>query len=95
MAFYDFPSADNPADRLDLLRSQRHLLFTLYEEITAARRNLVVLDPSEFWNSASQCAFQLCLADVMVDLDLVLHYLDEARDSVRAQIQFAEAMCRA
>jgi hypothetical protein len=95
MAFYDFPLAENSADRLDLLRSQQHLISTLYQEITAARRNLMLLEPSEFWNSASQWAFQLCLADVMADLDFVLHYLDEARDSVRAQIQFAEAMCRA
>lgn len=95
MAFYDFPAAENPADRLDLLQSQRYLLFTLYEEITAARRRMVVLEPSEFWNSMSQRAFQLCLADVMADLDLVLHDLDEARDSVCAQIQFAEALCRA
>ena len=95
MAFYDFPPAENPADRLDMLRSQRRLLVTLYEEITAARRRMVVLDPSEFWNAPSQSAFQLCVADVMVDLDLVLHYLNEALDSVRAQIQCAQGMCRA
>lgn len=92
MGFYDLPPAENPADRLDMLRSQRHLLFMLSEEISAARRRMVVLDPSEFWSSESQRAFQLCLEDVLTDVDHVLHYLDEARDSVRAQIRVAEGI---
>lgn len=94
MGFFDFPSTENAADRLHTLRSQRHLLLTLYEEISAARRAMVATDRDEFWNSLSRCAFQLCLADVVVDLDLVLRSLDEARDSLRAHIQIAEALCR-
>lgn len=94
MGFYDYPPAENAADRLDTLRSQRLLILALYEEISAARRTMVARDPDEFWNSPSQCAFALCLADVVMDLDLVLRYVDEALASVRAQIECAHAMCR-
>ncbi|MBG6212631.1 MAG: hypothetical protein LH475_06210 [Cryobacterium sp.] len=83
------------ADRLAMLRSQRNLLFTLCAEITAMRRHLIALDPSEFWSSKSQRAYSRCVAEMVQDLGVVLHDLQEALASVRGQIQLEEHLCQA
>ena len=82
-------------ERLVMLRTQRNLLFTLHAEITAGRRHLGMLDPSEAWSSRSQREYSFRVAEMLADLDVVLHYLDDALASVRNHIHEEERMCLA
>ena len=89
------PYGQDRAERLAMLRTQRNLLLTLCAEITVMRRRLADLDPNESWTSQSQRAYLLCVTDVVEQVDLVLHYLNEALHTVRMQIYDAEILCRA
>ncbi|MDJ0339793.1 hypothetical protein [Cryobacterium sp. PH31-O1] len=81
-------------ERLAMLRTQRNLLFTLHAEITASRRNLGLLDPSAAWSSRSQREYSHRVAEMLGDLDVVLHFLDEALATARNHIHEEEQMCR-
>ena len=83
------------SERLAMLRTQRNLLFTLHAEITAGRRHLGMLDPSEVWSSRSQREYSFRVAEMLADLDVVLHYLDDALASVRSHVHEEERMCLA
>jgi hypothetical protein len=83
------------SERLAMLRTQRDLLFALYADITAGRRHLSMLDPSDVWSSRSQREYSCRVAEMLGDVDVVLHYLDEALASVRSHIYEEEQMCRA
>lgn len=89
------PYVQDRAERLAMLRTQRNLLLNLCAEITAMRRRLADLDPRGSWTSQSQRAYLLCVTDVVEQVDLVLHYLNEALHTVRMQIYDAEILCRA
>ena len=89
------PYGQDRAERLAMLRTQRNLLLSLCAEIITMRRRLADLDPTESWTSQSQRAYLLCVTDVLEQVDLVLHYLNEALHTVRVQIYDAEILCRA
>ncbi|WP_105034731.1 hypothetical protein [Cryobacterium aureum] len=78
-----------------MMHSQRDLLLGLRAEIEGKRRQLLALDPSEFWSSKSQRAYSGCVVDIVQHIDVVLHYLHEALASVRKQIYVEEELCPA
>ena len=82
-------------ERLAMLRTQSNLLFTLHAEIEAGRRHLSMIDPSNVWSSRSQREYSFRVAEMLADLDVVLHYLDDALGSVRNRIHEEERMCLA
>ncbi|SDM51273.1 hypothetical protein SAMN05216368_101187 [Cryobacterium flavum] len=89
------PGGPYSPEHLAMMHSQRDLLLGLHAEIEGKRRQLLALDPSEFWSSKSQRAYSGCVADIVQHLDVVLHYLHEAVASVRNQIYLEEELCPA
>ena len=89
------PGGPSSPEHLAMMHAQRDLLLGLRGEIEGKRRQLLALDPSEFWSSKAQRAYSGCIADIVQHLDVVLHYLHEALASVRNQIYLEEELCPA
>ncbi len=70
------------ANQLPALRAQRSRLLSLTGEINDAKRQLISLDPSQFWSSSAQRAYRGRVDEMVHDLQGVLDFLVEAQEQI-------------